>query len=51
LFHQFFDIAETLDDEWRLLVIDVDNDRERQGRFEGVFGDERDFAQVFVEVV
>jgi hypothetical protein len=51
LLHQFLDVAEALDHERGLLVVNVDDHRKRQGRLERILGDERDFAQVFIELV
>ena len=43
------DVAEALDDERRLAVVDVHDDRERQRRLERVLRDQRDLGQVLVE--
>ena len=45
------DVAEALDDERRLAVVDVHDDRERERRLEGVLGDQRDLGEVLVEAV
>jgi hypothetical protein len=39
LFDQPLDIAESLDNERRLTVVDMHDDRERERRLEGVLGD------------
>ena len=51
LLNQALDIAKALDDQRGFLIINVDDDRERQGWFERIFGDQRDFGQVFIIVM
>ncbi len=51
LFDQLLDVAEALDHQRGLLIVDVDHHRKRQGRLEGILGDERDLRQVFIIVV
>jgi hypothetical protein len=51
LLDQLLDVAEPLDDQRRLAVVDVDHDRDRQGRLERVAGDQRHLGQVLVELV
>ena len=48
---QLLDVAEPLDDARGLLVVDVDDDRERQGRLVGVLGDQVDRPQALVIAV
>ena len=45
---QLLDVAEPLDHVRGLLIVDMDDDRQRQGRFIGVLGDQVDRAQAFV---
>ena len=48
---QLLDVAEALDDARRLLVVDVDDHRQRQQRLVGVLGHQVDRAQAFVVAV
>jgi hypothetical protein len=48
---QLFDVAETLDDAGRLLVVDVDDYRQGQHRLVSVLGHQVDGAQAFVVTV
>ncbi|AEK62072.1 hypothetical protein CFU_2245 [Collimonas fungivorans Ter331] len=49
LLHQLRHVAETLHHHRRLAVVDMHHHRQRQLRFEGILGDQGDFAQVVVE--
>ena len=49
LFDQLLDVAEALDHQRGLLVVDVDHHRERQRGLEGILGDQRDLGQVLVK--
>ena len=51
LLDQPLDVAEALDDQRRLAVVDVHHHRQRQGRLEGVLGDQRHLGEVLVELV
>lgn len=51
LLDELLHIAEALDDQRRLAVVDMDDHRERQERLEGVLGDQRDLGKVLVELV
>ena len=51
LFDEALDVAEALDDQRRLFVINVNDNRKRQGGLERVLGDQRDFGEVFIEVM
>ncbi len=51
LLDQLLDVAEALDDQRRLAVVDVHHHRHRQGRLEGVLGDQADLGQILVEPV
>src|SRR6185312_9644007 len=48
---ELLDVAESLDDARRPLVIDVNDHRERQERFVSIAGDEIDGTEPFVELV
>jgi hypothetical protein len=48
LLDQALDVAEALDDERRLPVVDVDDDRQRKRGLERVLGDEAHFGEVLV---
>ena len=48
---QLLDVAEALDDVRGLLIVDVDDDRQRQGRLVGILGHQVDRAQAFVVAV
>jgi len=43
LLHQFLYIAKALHHERSFLVVDVNDDRKRQGGLKSIFGDQRDF--------
>ena len=51
LFHQAFDIAKALDYEWCLLVVNVHDNRKRQVWLKGILGNQRNFGQVFIEMM
>ncbi len=51
LLDQPFHVAEALDHQGRLAVVDVHDHRQRQRWLEGVLGDQRDLRQVLVVVV
>jgi hypothetical protein len=51
LLDKSLDVAEPLDDQRRLSVVDVHHDRQGQGRLKGVAGDQRHLGQILIQLV